>query len=105
VGRVHRSCDTQTCAMVPHLDRVIFSRSGSKVPWPGRPGCAAKGTVGAIPGLPRATVTRRPIITLVPAILCPCPDVASDIVETERVRPEAPDRGRVGEPVITGSHR
>ena len=60
---------------------------GTQVPREVVPGTAARHAKAAIPTFPRATVTRRTLITIIPAVLYPLPHVAAHVVQTQLIGP------------------
>ena len=91
---IERPGDTEADEVepVPSVEPAAIGRP--EVPREAVPGTAAQLALITCPARPRAPITRRTPVTVVPAILHPFPHVARRIENTNGVRLETPHRCR-----------
>jgi len=91
-SRTKRAADPETDVAVPEVGSAPVAGGRPEVLWIVPPGTAAEDTGLTLAKRPRRTISRRPIVVLVIAILHPLPHVTRHIVKAERIGLERSDR-------------
>lgn len=87
--RGERPGNTKTDSVVPDVRIVLVAIRRAQPDWIAEPGAAAENAGGIHSSSPSTAVCRRTLVTAMPGVFDPFPNIAADIMQPKSVSPEA----------------